>query len=514
MHGVTGAGEDSTRARGISDYNARPVPMSTQLSPGTSRAGGLPPWSTADLPAPPPFTCRNVLRVIGPGAILLATAIGGGEWLVGPAAAVKYGATIMGIATIAIVLQLVFNLEAIRYTLYTGEPIYTGFMRLAPGPTSWAVIYVVLTLVQLGWPALALTAGATVFSMGAGRLPGSDPGDVEIVRWLAIAIVAVVALLLLFGGTVERMLEYASWSMLVFIFTFLIVANVVFVPASDWWRTFQGFFTIRSPGGVIDWGLLGALAATAGSGGVGNLTITNWIRDKGFGMGGCVGAIESAVGGRHAPLSPIGVVFPVTTANLLRWHGWWRYVLIDQVIVWALFCGIGIFLTVNLATSVVPPGSDMQGLATGAYQAQYMASHLWRGFWVLTLLNGFWILFSTHLGNTDLLVRTVTDLTWTGSATARRWTRGRASLIYYAVLAAFSCWAVYTMRLAGPFALFKVMANVAGLVMAIAGVQILIVNRRFLPRALRPPLYREVLLGFCVLFYGFFSVRVAIHSFW
>jgi hypothetical protein len=59
-----------------------------------------------------------------------------------------------------------------------------------------------------------------------------------------------------------------------------------------------------------------------------------------------------------------------------------------------------------------------------------------------------------------------------------------------------------------------VMANVAGFVMAIAGVQILIVNRRFLPRALRPPLYREVLLALCVVFYGFFSVRVAIHSFW
>jgi hypothetical protein len=491
------------------------VSTPAELSAATaSRAGGLPAWSTADLPAPPPFTARNVLRVIGPGAILLATAIGGGEWLVGPAAAVKYGATIMGIATIAIVLQLVFNLEAIRYTLYTGEPIYTGFMRLAPGPTWWAVTYVVLTLVQLGWPALALTAAATVFSMGAGRLPGSDPTDVDIVRWLAIGIVVVVALLLLFGGTVERMLEYASWSMLAFIFTFLIVANVMFVPAVDWWRTLHGFFTIRTPGGGVDWGLLGALAATAGSGGIGNLTITNWIRDKGFGMGACVGAIDSAVGARHARLSPIGVVFPVTTANLLRWHAWWRYVVIDQVFVWALFCGIGIFLTVNLATSVAPPGSDMQGLASGAYQAQYMASHLWRGFWVLTLLNGFWILFSTHLGNTDLLVRTVTDLAWTGSATARLWTRGRASIIYYAVLAAFSCWAVYTMRLAGPFALFKVMANVAGFVMAIAGVQILIVNRRFLPRALRPPLYREVLLALCVVFYGFFSVRVAIHSFW
>ncbi len=323
-----------------------------------------------------------------------------------------------------------------------------------------------------------------------------------------------VALMLLFGGTVERMLEYASWSMLLFIFTFLIAANVMFVPAHDWWRTLIGFFSVRSPDGAIDWGLLGALAATAGSGGVGNLTITNWIRDKGFGMGGQVGAIESAVGGRHTRLSPIGVTFPVTTANLLRWHAWWRYVVIDQVFVWALFCGIGIFLTVNLATSVVPPGSDMQGLATGAYQAHYMAAHLWRGFWVLTLLNGFWILFSTHLGNTDLLVRTVTDLTWTGSARARRWARGQASLIYYAVLAAFSCWAVYTMRLAGPFALFKVMANVAGFVMAVAGVQILIVNRRFLPRALRPPLYREALLVLCVCFYGFFALRVALHTFW
>jgi hypothetical protein len=150
----------------------------------------------------------------------------------------------------------------------------------------------------------------------------------------------------------------------------------------------------------------------------------------------------------------------------------------------------------------------MQGLATGAYQAQYMAEHLWQGFWALTLLNGFWILFSTHLGNTDLLVRTTTDLTWTGSQHARTWTRGRASLIYYVVLAAFSCWAVYTMRFGGPFALFKIMANVAGFVLAVAGVQILIVNRRFLPRALRPPLHRELLLLVCVCFYGFFSLRV------
>ena len=69
---------------------------------------------------------------------MAATSIGGGEWLVGPAAAVKYSSAIFLIATVAIALQVIFNLEAIRYTLYTGEPIYGGIMRLKPGPRFWA----------------------------------------------------------------------------------------------------------------------------------------------------------------------------------------------------------------------------------------------------------------------------------------------------------------------------------------------------------------------------------------
>lgn len=487
--------------------------MATGESPAVAPAPpavGLAPWSVRDLPAPPPFTTRNVLRVIGPGAILLATAIGGGEWLVAPAAGVRYGTAVMGVATIAIVLQLVLNLEGIRYTLYTGEPIYTGFMRLKPRPGFWAFVYSLLAILQLGWPALALTSAATLFSMGAGRLPGSNPQDVASVQLLGIGVVAAVGLLLLFGGTVERMLEIASWCMLAFIFTFLIAVNVIFVPFDHWLGTLQGFFVVRVPGDAIDWSLLGALAATAGSGGIGNLTITNLMRDKGYGMGGTVGAIESAVGGRHVKLSPVGAIFPDTAENRMRWRAWWRYVHIDQVVVWALFCGVGMFLTVNLATHVVPPGTNMQGIATGAYQAQYMASRMWSGLWALTLLNGFWILFSTHLGNTDQLVRTFTDITFTGSRSARRLSRGRASVIYYTTLLAFSCWSVYAMRFAGPFALFKIMANMAGFVLAMAGIQILVVNRRFLPASLRAPLYRELLLVACIVFYGFFTLRVVL----
>src|SRR5215208_3661891 len=112
-----------------------------KAAPGKAAQTGLPEWGKDDLPEPLPFSARNLLRTIGPGAILLATSIGGGEWLAGPAMGVQYGREVFWIATVSIALQLVFNLEAIRYTLYTGEPILSGIMRLKPSSRFWATSY-------------------------------------------------------------------------------------------------------------------------------------------------------------------------------------------------------------------------------------------------------------------------------------------------------------------------------------------------------------------------------------
>jgi hypothetical protein len=467
--------------------------------------GEMDPWPVEELPAPPPFGFRNLLRVIGPGAIMAATSVGGGEWLVGPAAAVKYSTAIFLIVTVAIVLQVVFNLEAIRYTLYTGEPIYGGIMRLKPGPKFWAGFYSAIGFLQLGWPGLAGTAAAALLSAILGRMPEAEDRHMQI--WLTMAILVLVVAILSFGGTIERMLEYFAWAMLGLVFTFLIVVNVAYVPASHWWTTFTGFFQFSGVPRPIDWGLIGALAATAGSGGLGNLTVTNWIRDKGFGMGAKVGAIPSAVAGHHMQLSHVGKIFEVNERSLARWREWMRYVVADQIWVWGLFCFLGMFLNVNLATHVIPHGENMQGLGAGAYQANYL-KQIWAGFWFLTLFNGFWILFKTQLGNTDILVRTVTDALWMSSSTVRRWKGGRIQWVYYAILATFTLWAFLAIHVASPMTLFKIVANVAGLVLAIAGVQIFWVNRRFLPRPLRPALWREAMLLSCAAFYAFFSFFV------
>ncbi|MBM3834747.1 MAG: hypothetical protein FJ403_16040 [Verrucomicrobia bacterium] len=476
-------------------------------------AGALPYWKVDELPAPPAFGFRNVLKVIGPGAIMAATSIGGGEWLVGPAAAVKYSSAIFLIATVAIALQVVFNLEAIRYTLYTGEPIYGGIMRLKPGPKFWAGFYSVIGFLQLGWPALAGTAAAALLSAFLGRLPGMD--DRQMQNLITMGLLVMVVVILSFGGTIERMLERFAWIMLALVFTFLVVINVAYVPIGHWGTTLKGFFQLSGIPRPIDWGLLGALAATAGSGGLGNLTVTNWIRDKGFGMGAKVGAIPSAIAGHELRLSHVGSVFAVNATSLARWREWTRYVIADQIWVWGLFCFLGMFLNVNLATHLIPRGTDLQGLGAGAYQATYL-KEIWAGFWFLTLFNGFWILFKTQLGNTDVLVRTVTDAMWMASGKLRAWRGGRIQWVYYAILAGFTIWAFLAIGIASPMTLFKLLANIAGLVLAIAGVQIFWVNRRFLPRPLRPPLWRELLLLACAGFYAFFSffvIRSFVQSF-
>ncbi len=468
----------------------------------------LPAWGKDDLPEPLPFNARNLFRVIGPGAIMLAASIGGGEWLVGPAIAVKHGLGILWIATLGIFLQLLFNLEGIRYTLYTGEPILSGIMRLKPGANFWATFYIALTAAQLGVPALASGCSTVIFTFGSGRLPAEDGSDRMTLLFITYGIILFATGLLLFGGTIERMLEKLSWAMVLYIFVFLIAVNFLAVPWRHSAETAAGFFQFGYLPEGIDWMLLAALATTAGSGGIGNLTITNWVRDKGMGMGGCVGAIPSAFGGEHVQLSHVGKVFPINESNLRRWKTWWQYVKADQVWLWGLGCFLGMFLNVNLASAIIPPGTSMAGEAAGAYQAHYLSQNLWRGLWYFGLLNGFWILFSTHLGNTDVLVRTITDTLWTSSTPIRSNPRLGVGKLYYTLLIGFTVWGLIVVHFASAMTLFKVLAAIAGVVLVPSAIQILRVNTTLLPPELRPSWWRRAALVGCSLFYAIVSCAV------
>src|SRR5687768_5677855 len=67
-------------------------------------SGHMPAWTVGELPEPPNIK-RGVLGLLGPGLMMAGAAIGGGEWLMGPAVTAQYGGIIMWLALISILTQ-------------------------------------------------------------------------------------------------------------------------------------------------------------------------------------------------------------------------------------------------------------------------------------------------------------------------------------------------------------------------------------------------------------------------
>ncbi len=469
-------------------------------------SGRLKPWNVADLPAPPKFSFRNVMAVIGPGTIALSMSIGSGEWLMGPTAAVKYGTAVMWIVIVSVFFQVFLNQEFARYTMYTGEPVLTGFMRTKPGPKLWGWLYPLLAILHVGWPGWAAAGAACLFGALYGHLPDAAvAADQRTMLMLGYLLFFACIVVVLFGGRIERTLEKVAWAMVIWIVGYLLIVDIFFVPGRAWVDVAGGFLKFgsipRGPTGV-DWALMGAFAAYSGAGGIGNCWITNWMRDKGFGMGKVIGFIPSAVAGKEVKLAHVGSVFEPNEKNMSAWGQWWKYLWIDQGVLFGIGCVVGMYLCVVCAYGIIPHGTDIAGLAAGAYQADYLAQKIGRIMWFLTLITGFWVLFGTQLSIVDGFTRVVTDHLWTGSERVRR--VGDVRYIYYAILAIFVIWGCIAINLAKPFALLVIGANMAAVIFVVSGVHILVAQHLFLPKEVRAPMWRQVIIALSCIFFGFF----------
>ncbi len=484
--------------------------MSEQAVSVEARSG-LDPWRPAELPVPPSPRGLAWLGVVGPGVIVLGASIGSGEFLLGPAAFVKHGLSLLWVTAVAIVLQTVFNTELMRYTLATGEPAFTGFMRTRPSSTAWAWLYAGLYFLQAGWPAWAASAAGAIFYLYAGRL--ALPADADVIYGIGIATFLVCVGLLLFGRRIERTLELLNWALVASILTSFLLLALLFVPARTWLAAAAGFtgFDVSQGGfdplpGGADFFLLAALAAYSGAGGVGNITLSNWARDKGYGMGERAGYIPAAVGGARVPLAHTGFMFRPDAEAMRRWRGWWRIVRADQWGVFFVGALLGMTLPALLYVTFLPRGEDILGLGIAAALAQGVGARAGALLGGSIAFLGAWILFKTQLDLLEGMVRAITDILWTGSRRIREWRGGDVRLVYYGVLGAVVLWGAFALRLAAPIVLLQISANVAGVVFVIASLHLLYVNTRLLPPALRPPAWRRVALVAMALFYGFFAV--------
>ena len=511
----------------------------------------LPEWSVADLPEPEPIRLKQWHRFIGPGIVMCGIQIGGGEWLYGPSITATYGGALMWIATVAIIVQSFYNLEAGRYAIYSGEPIFTGFMRLRPGPAFWITGTMLLSVGAL-IPGLASHAATIIAAFFLDRPPG--PEDQGLVMTIGYATLAIAILPTLVGGKIYNMLQYVMTAKVVIVLGFCLLTGLLFVTPENWANVFVGFLRFGEipVDGPLEDGLkptrniftslwsdgtlpimslaniaaLGAFAGYAGGGGLSNSSYSNFVRDKGWGMGKHVGAIASAVGGRDIKLSHIGTVFPPNEKNLKRWKGWWGYIKRDQLIIWLPGCLMGMALPALLSMQFSSASSMMIGTpeeidearrfgqavitADGMRQALGNYGQL---FWSLCLLVGLCVFLPSQMSIVENFARRWTDIIWSGSKRVRTTMKPhQANRVYYTILAAYVFWSftwltIFLLIRKPPALMTDIIANLNNLALGATAILLWRVNTRLLPQQIQPRWYNKLGLWCCAAFYlGLFAL--------
>ena len=485
--------------------------MPSDESPLATKADRyLPAWGHGDLPGPPRFSVAQWTTLIGPGLLMVGSTIGGGEWLFGPIVTARYGGTVMWIAAVSIIFQVFFNLSVMRYALYSGEPIFVGFLRTAPGPKFWIVFYVIADAGYI-FPYVASNAAVPVAAAILGRLPG--PEDDALVRTLGYVIFLASFVPLIFGGKIYTAVERIMVGKVISVLGYLLVIDLFLVSRETWATVFGGFLRVGSlPEGEIDWATLAAFAAIAGVGGLSNTVFSNYARDKGWGMGRLVGAIPSLVGGTKITLSHVGKVFPLTPENLQRWRGWVKHIRRDQIWIWGLGSVLGMALPAMLSLEFLA-GAEVEGHAAAAMTARGIADSHGEVFWYLTLLCGFVVLGVGFVQTIDGVVRRWTDVLWSASGRLRSVKEGNVKNIYYIVLLTYCLWGFLALGLAPNPLVLAIVSGVLGNVgLGSSSLHTLFVSRRLMPKELQPPWYLQAgLVGSFVFFLGISAIALNQH---
>lgn len=479
--------------------------MSHQL--GVSR----PDLEVADLPTPeevfnvPRLGKKELFKfAVGPSLIALGISIGSGEWLLGPLSVGQYGFVGVGwVILVSAVLQTFYNVECARYVTATGETPVVGWGRVPPGWKLWipiSVFVVIFAFIAGGW---AASAGQGVYALFHGEVP---PAGAEEPRLWAIALLVLVFLITAAARRISRALELANWLMVGSILIALLIIDLFLVPWELWWEGIRGFFTPAAPPAGITATQLGGLAGfTALASGL-NWYVMGHYRDKGYGMGHRAGYISGLRGGRREILAS-GVTFPDDDRNRGMWRRWYRLIMVDMWGVFFVGAMLGMLLpTILMAHSVNLSGKEPTRADVPTFVAAALGDEHGQFMFVLVLIMGVLILFSTQLGIFEAMVRVTTDAAHATSPRLRRLIEGDPRRFYYPFMILLLVVIAVVIHLSLPVALVEWSANMSNLGALIYPFMLMYLNSK-LPKPARARWWHHVILVLNFLFFGFFFVN-------
>jgi hypothetical protein len=432
--------------------------------------------------------------MVGPGIIAVGIGMAAGEFILWPYLTSIAGLGLLWLAVATLLIQVVINMEIERYTLATGQTVVAGFARWWKG---WGVLICAAGAFQYAWPGWA-TSGSTVFTFLTGR------GDVV---WITVAVLVVIGLLLTGSPVIYRTVEKAELVKVGLTILLLLVLVVAVISWHTW--TEAGTATIRDfgriPDGITFAMMLSAIGA-AGAGGVHNLVLSNWIRDKGYGMGSHVPRLVSPITGQEEASGGDFYTFPQTEENLARWQVWWKRANIEHVVSFFVVCLMTISIMCMLAYQTLFGRDDIE--ASPAFlqlQGELLGTQL--GDWakILFFAVGTVSLWAAALGLLDVIGRVAGDFVKRNYlADSAFWTESK---LYLAVV-----WGeivlgslILLSGITQPLVLLLISTCAASVVTLVYSCLLIRLNRRDLPEAVRLRGPRLVGMVVAILFYGFFA---------
>ena len=458
----------------------------------------LPAIGSQNLPEPVPLG-----KLVGASVVILATALGSGELIIWPYITTQIGIAFLWLAAVGFFMQFVINMEIERYTLATGETAVTGFTRFWK---PWGIIFVLGAVLPNAFPGWA-TGGATLFTYLFGF--GSPPV-------IATIVLIATALALTLSPVVYQALEKIQMVLVAIIMVFLIVGVFVATEAGAWASVVTEIpgSIPRVPGAIAALGaatFLGAVAF-AGAGGANNLTQSNYIRDKGLGMGSRMPKVVSPITGEEQAAPSLGYTFPVNDENMRRWRSWWRVANQEHFI--TFFC-LGLLTLIMLSVLVWSTvgqrtiGEDLEFLNT---EARILGDEVGGWFRAFFLFAGMVVLFSTSIGIMDYVSRlSASELKVGYFPDSQVVTESRIYFVFAWIIAIGGS-LILLAGLEAPLVLLIIAASGGGVVMFFYSGMLILLNTRVLPDPIKLKGWRLIVMWITFLIFAVLSIYLVYYQ--
>ena len=412
--------------------------------------------------------------------MLVGLSIGAGEIIIWPRIVAEYGAGMVWAAVLGVFLQLWINFEIGRWTIATGETVYTGYNRVWRG---FSIVFILLTVLAWIAPGWGRASGLALKALLVGPQGfGSDT------FWTVVTFAGVAAILFgpkLVYQSVERTVE-----VLVAIVTIGLIVVAISIGSVETWKSLgSGILNVgyRDPGMTVK--ALFIAIVFAGAGGTANLFYTFYLRDKHIGMGAHIPSMQNPLRGRSAKIPATGFRFEETPENVDRFRSWWAYVRKDQLLFFFGLNLVTILLFIFGALAVLHPRGIIPEKGTLIWDEAAILGEIWGdvGFKVFLVI-GVATLFSTQLALIDGVSRSVSDIVYTNFKGARRRELNWWYLVIAGAWIVIGCLITFVMERAGVSDLGFLFnaAYMGGFAMAIYVPLTLYMNLKYLPRAARP----------------------------